>query len=308
MTNMLWDIESLLDLSRGKLKDLLERADSIRRMGGNGIELCSIINARSGGCREDCAFCAQSLRWNTGCRSSFLSLDEVMSVARRCRDSGIHRLSLVTSGRTLDDRELDRLCGIYEAVSNEVGLSLCGSHGLLEEGQLRRLASAGVSRYHCNLETGPGFFPSICTTHGIEEKLRTLGAARAAGLELCSGGLFGMGETDRDRAEMTALLSNIEVDSIPLNILMPIEGTPLAGAAPLDPETALRWGAVMQIAVPGATVRYAGGRSILGDAVSMGLVGGVGGLLTGDYLTTTGSSAKDDVELIECLGMKPSRR
>nr|WP_255700445.1 biotin synthase BioB [Dethiosulfovibrio faecalis] len=308
MTIMVWDIESLLDLSRGKLKDLLERADSVRRMGGDGIEFCSIVNARSGGCSEDCAFCAQSVRWDTGCRSSFLSLDEVMSIARSCRDSGIHRLSLVTSGRTLTDRDLDRLCGIYEVVSNEVGLSLCGSHGLLDEGQLRRLASAGVSRYHCNLETGPGFFPSICTTHGIEEKLRTLCAARAAGLELCSGGLLGMGETDRDRAEMVALLSGLEVDSIPLNILMPIEGTPLEGAAPVDPETVLRWGAVMQIAVPGATVRYAGGRSLLGEAVSIGLVGGIGGLLTGDYLTTTGSSAKDDVELIESLGMKSGQR
>ncbi len=300
-------VDSIVELVRSDLYGLLGRADLVRHEGGDVVELCSIVSAKSGGCGEDCAFCAQSSFWRTGCPLYEVSCEEAVEAAKRCTDSGIQRISLVTSGGALSDAEVDRLCRIYERMSR-VGIKLCASHGLLDERQLSRLLSSGVSRYHCNLETGPDFFPKICTTHTFEQKVETLKAAARCGMELCSGGLLGLGESDHDRSAMVLALADLGVRSVPLNCLIPIKGTPMEDRPPLDPEVLLRWGAVMQIVIPGATVRYAGGRSVLGDFVSRGLRGGVGGMLTGYYLTTSGSSVAEDLRLIRSLGFEPGHR
>ncbi|WP_085544650.1 biotin synthase BioB [Dethiosulfovibrio salsuginis] len=297
--------EDLLELLNLDLDDLLARAYEVRCQRGAVVELCSIVNAKSGCCSEDCVFCAQSGRWGYSGPKAMITKDQALSVGYRCLESGISRLSLVTSGRSLSDREVDFFCSIYESLS-EIGIGLCGSHGLLSEPQMRRLATSGLSRYHCNLETGPRFFPQICATHGFMDKIETLKVARGCGLELCSGGLWGLGEGDLDRAEMVLALRELKVESVPINCLIPVGGTPMEGASPPRVDTVLRWGAVAQIALPWATIRYAGGRSCLGEQVSRGLKGGIGGLLTGDYLTTSGSDVSKDVGLIRSLGLKLS--
>ncbi len=294
--------KDILDLLKVDLEDLLVRAHEIRLRRTSAVELCSILNAKSGACTEDCAFCAQSSTWGCSTEGEIVSKERALEAAYGCLESGISRLSLVTAGRTLSDREVDLFCSIYESLSG-TGIGLCGSHGLLSEAQLRRLASSGVSRYHCNLETGRGFFREICSTHSIDDKIKTLNDARRAGLELCSGGLFGMGENDSHRAEMLEALIELKVDSVPINCLIPIKDTPMEGAAPLEPDVILRWGAIAQICMPWTTVRYAGGRSCLGRNVVRGLKGGIGGLLTGDYLTTVGSSVESDLAMIESIGL-----
>lgn len=299
---MIDQVQEIMGLLEVDLDELLARADGIRRKRNSAVELCSIVNAKSGACSEDCAFCAQSSFWGSSSKGEVVSKGRALEVAYRCLESGISRLSLVTAGRALSDKELDLFCGIYEALA-KTGIGLCGSHGLLSEAQLSRLFSSGVSRYHCNLETGRGFFHRVCTTHSLEDKIETLKVARGVGLELCSGGLWGMGEDELHRAEMVASLMELQVDSVPINCLIPIKGTPMEAVSPLDPDVILRWGAIAQIVMPWATIRYAGGRSLLGENVIRGLNGGIGGLLTGDYLTTSGSTVEGDLAMIESIGL-----
>ncbi|HCA40313.1 MAG TPA: biotin synthase BioB [Aminobacterium sp.] len=287
------------------LKEILEAADTVKqKYAGTGVELCSILNARSGRCSEDCAFCAQSAWWNTHCAPKpLISFPEALYEAQQCEAKGVHRFSLVTSGRCLSVEDMDHLCRIYEGLASKTSLRLCGSHGLITEKQARQLASAGVSRYHCNLETGPNFFPSICSTHTIEDKLKTLSCARRAGLELCSGGIMGLGETLQDRLEMASLVAQAGAVSFPLNILTPIPGTPLQNCRIPQVHEILLSGALIRFLLPHVTLRYAGGRKALGVHVVEGLHGGINGLLTGDYLTTTGRSIEEDLKMITSAGL-----
>jgi biotin synthase len=270
---------------------------------GTRYETCSIANARSGRCGEDCKWCSQSS--HNRARVDIYPLvgaRRAVMAARKNAGQGVDRFSLVTSGRGMDEAQLKKVCELYEAIRAETDITLCASMGLLDKEQMLRLKEAGVTRYHCNLESAPSFFPTLCTTHTAEQKLRTLRAARQAGLEICSGGIIGMGESREQRIELAIALREEGVDSIPLNILSPIPGTPLEGLEPLPDEEILLAAAMFRIINPAVHLRLAGGRARISHMVRRLLRGGVSAAITGDMLTTTGSDTASDIKMFEDEG------
>ena len=269
----------------------------------NRFSLCSIINAKSGRCSEDCRFCSQSARHHTRIDEyDVVDSEYALEIARDNDRYGVHRLSLVTSGRSANTALLDRLADLYDRIGRSTSLHLCGSMGLLTEEKAVKLAAMGVVRYHCNLEANRSFFPRVCTTHTWEEKVETLEIARQAGLSLCSGGIMGMGETMADRIDMALELREIGVDSIPLNILTPIAGTPLGDLAPLPVEEILTSIALFRLIVPQAVIRIAGGRQLMGKDQYRCFTSGANGAMVGNYLTTLGSAVEDDLRVFRSMG------
>ena len=295
-----------LELFESPLKELLSAADDIRRrFCGDGFDLCTIINAKSGSCSENCRFCSQSSHYMTFSETyPLLAEEDILEDARKNESQGVRRYSLVTSGRRLSSQELDRVCGIYECLKRETGLYLCSSHGLLEYDDFVRLRESGVSRYHNNLETGRKFFPQICTTHSYDDKLRAIREALEAGLDVCSGGIIGLGETIEDRIDMAMDLRELGIKSVPVNILNPIKGTPFENNRPLDEEEILRTIAVFRFILPDADIRLAGGRSLLLDRGKRAFGSGANAAITGDMLTTAGLGTRSDIELVKSLGYK----
>ncbi len=286
---------------------LCDAADEIRgAMMGNEVDSCSIVNARSGLCGEDCKWCAQSARHSTGCETyNFLDEEIVLDAARRNEAEGIRRFSLVTSGRKVTDADLDKFCNLIERLKRETSLYICVSMGLLNESQMHRLRKAGVERYHCNMETSEKFFKILCTTHTPEDKKETIRAARAAGLDVCSGGIIGMGETSSDRLDFAFELAELDVDSVPVNILTPIPGTPLADTPLISEEDIMRTVATMRFILPRKGIRFAGGRMRLGkDAMLRVMCGGMNGVLMGDMLTTVSNTIAEDRRMFKEAGMK----
>lgn len=289
------------------LEGLCEAADRIcRTFTGDAIDSCSIVNARSGMCGEDCKWCAQASRHHTGCATyNFIDPEEVMRAARANEREGIKKISLVTSGRSVSDKDLDVFCNIYKELAAQTTLHLCASMGLLNEQQLRKLKEAGVSRYHCNMETSSKMFPKLCTTHTPADKLATIAAARRAGLSVCSGGIIGMGETADDRIDFAFELAEADVDSVPINILNRIKGTPLEDVAELGEEDIIRTAAIFRFILPRKAIRFAGGRMRLShESMLRMLRGGVNGVLMGDMLTTVSNTIADDRKLFAEAGLK----
>lgn len=279
---------------------LCDAADRITRSFlGRKVDSCSIVNARSGRCGEDCKWCAQASRHHTGCATyNIVDADEALGAARANAREGIGRLSLVTSGRAVTDRDLEAFCELYRRMADETGITLCASMGLLTLDEMKRLKEAGVTRYHCNMETSAKVFPTLCTTHTQEDKRRTIRAAREAGLEVCSGGIIGMGESMADRIDFAFELAELGVDSVPMNILSPIPGTPLENTPLIGEEDIIRTAAVWRFIMPKTAIRFAGGRMRLGHASMLRLMrGGINGVLMGDMLTTVSNTVAQDREL-----------
>jgi biotin synthase len=299
------DFEQASSLAQlADLKELCQAAGQLsRKIHGKHFDLCSIINARSGKCSEDCRYCAQSSRYNTDIdRYEQIDPETALSQARENDAYGIRRLSLVTSGRCLKPEQIESMGKMYKDMEKETDLLFCASMGFLTPETAAQLVVFGVRRYHCNLETCRDFFPSICSTHTWEEKVQTLQIARAAGMDLCSGGIIGMGETLAHRLQLAFELRQLNVLSIPINILTPIESTPLAAMKPLAFEDVLRCVAMFRFINPRAIIRIAGGRGRFGDEQYEMFAAGANGAIVGDYLTTAGSGVQHDLEEFEKLG------
>ena len=298
--------ERLVALPDDRLPDLVALAHRVRlHWMGPAVEVESIISAKTGGCPEDCTFCSQSARYGTEVeREQMLPTADLVDLARRTRALGGTEFCIVLAVRGPNERILTAVCEAARAIRAEVDIEVAASLGLLKPGQAERLAAAGVHRYNHNLEAGPHFFPRICTTHSFEDRVETCRRATEAGLELCSGGIFGMGETWSDRLDLAFTLRDLGAREIPCNLLDPRAGTPLAGAPLLRPLEALRCVAMVRLVVPDAVVRYAGGREVvLRDLQAYGMLAGANGIIVGNYLTTLGRSAEVDLAMLADLGM-----
>lgn len=299
--------EALMLYENAMLEELCEAAKEIReKFCGNGFDLCTIVNGKCGKCSEDCKYCAQSAHYATSLQESYPLLDtkSLLEEAKYNAEQGVKRYSIVTSGKRLSKIEVEQLCDSIRQIKKEVDIEICVSLGLLDEADFKKLYEAGVVRVHCNLETSKDFFPKVCTTHTYEEKIDTLKAAKMAGMSICSGGIFGLGESVIDRIDMVITARELGVKSIPVNFLNPIPGTPFARNKTLSKEEAKRCVSVIRFLIPDASVRLAGGRGLFDDYGRGCFESGANATITGDMLTTAGISVKKDMEMIKELGFE----
>ena len=295
-----------VELSKTSDKEWLYlEANKIRqKFCGNVLDTCSIINARSGLCSEDCKWCAQSAKHNTGIETyPMKGSDDVFDCALQNDIKGVKRFSMVTSGRKVSKKEMEKFCEMYKRIREKSNINLCASMGLIGKEEMQMLKDAGVTRYQCNLETAPSFFPTLCTTHTIEEKKQTLRFAKECGMELCSGGIIGMGETMEQRIELGCELRDLGIKSVPVNILNPIKGSALENAKPLSDEEILTTIAVFRFVLHDASIRFAGGRINMSEELQRrALLAGVNAAMVGDLLTTLGTGVDRDFEMFRNLG------
>jgi len=278
-------------------EELYAAANEIRiYFTGNFFELCTIANAKSGKCSENCKWCAQSAHYKTNIEEyELIEKDDAIEQARSNRAYGVNKFSLVTSGKSISKDNLKKLCDIYDEIESKNDITLCASMGLLDEERLLMLKKSVIEHYHCNLETAPSFFSQLCTTHTFEQKVETIKIAQRIGMEICSGGIIGMGETAEQRIELAIELQKLNVQSIPLNILNPIEGTPLAGTQQLSDEEILTAIALFRFINPKSKIRFAGGRALISHIQDKAMKSGINAALVGDLLTTIGSNVNEDL-------------
>jgi len=289
------------------LQDLMAWTERIQEQFFNKtVQFCVIVNARSGSCSEDCRFCAQSARYATGADTyPLLTSEEMVRAAYDVRDSGANSFGIVTSGPAARPQELEIVGSAVHIISSQTGFAPCASLGKLSTEQMRFLKTQGLRRYHHNLETSRSFFPAICSTHTWDERLETVRSAKNTGLEVCSGGLFGMGETWEDRISLALTLRELAVDSVPINFLNPIAGTPLGHRQRLSSEEGLRIIALYRFLLPKTLIRVCGGRlTTLGVRQKEMFQAGANAILTGNYLTTIGVDPTEDRRMVKELGLK----
>jgi biotin synthase len=293
------EIKSLLKLSLSKLLFL---ADEVRQNSiGYRFELCSIINAKSGLCNEDCKFCAQSSRHSADISVyPLVKKSLILAAAQQAKENSAEKFGIVTSGNRLNRRELNIIAQAISEIKDKVGVSICASLGALRKYELAILKKAGLSRYHHNLETSFRFYPQIVSTHSFQERINTIKAAKEVGLEVCSGGIIGMGESWQDRIDIAFLLNELNVDSIPINLFVPIKGTPLESLNPISCADAVRAICIFRIILKDKIIKIAAGReTILKDFQALGFMAGASGMLIGGYLTIKGRDVGEDHKLIE---------
>jgi biotin synthase len=304
------DALALTQLPDDRLPDLIALSHRVRlQYAGPEVEVESILSAKTGGCPEDCHFCSQSGRFETTVRPEpFLPTDQIVEAARRSEQDGATEFCIVLAVRGPDDYIMGRTLEAVAAIRAKTNMNVACSLGILTRPQAEALRDAGVHRYNHNLETARDFFPEICTTHTWEERYETCSMVKDLGMELCSGGIMGMGETPEQRVDFAFELRELGPAEIPLNFLNPRPGTPLAGRAVLSPLEALRCIAIFRLVHPGAIIRYAGGREVtLRDMQATGMLAGVNAIIIGNYLTTLGRSPSDDLRMLADLGMPVKR-
>jgi biotin synthase len=294
--------ENTDSLLKMPLKELIPKANKIRKEHtGSKLELCNILNARSGLCSEDCKFCAQSIRHHTNAPVYPLKeKNKIVEAAQSAKAIGAEKFGIVTSGNRLTDKEVDTIAQAVSEIKDTVDIAICASLGALKQSQLNLVKESGLSRYHHNIETSRRFYPEVVSTHSFDERINTINAARQAGLEVCSGGIIGMGETWADRIEMAYTLKALDVDSVPINILVPIKGTPLESAEPIFLDDVLRTICIFRIILKDKVIKIAAGReTTLKDSQIKGFMAGANGMLIGGYLTVKGADREADYALVE---------
>lgn len=299
--------DNLNFLLEANLNALCEGANKIREvLCKRHVDLCSIINGRAGRCSENCKFCSQSSFHHTACEKyDMLEVEVVLEDCKKREAAGVHAYSVVTAGRDVTGKDLEKLASIYKTLKKECpSMRLCASSGLLTEEALKILKDAGCSMYHENIETSKRNFANICTTHTYEDKLKVIKLAKKVGLSVCSGGIIGMGETWEDRIDMAVSLAELQIDSIPINALIPVKGTCFENLTPLTEEEILRSMALFRYLNPTAYIRMAAGRNYFKDGGRRLFESGVNATITGDMLTTVGNNTAEDRAMLKEMGFK----
>lgn len=291
---------------KDEIAELCNSANSIREFFcGRKVDLCSIMNAKSGHCSEDCKFCAQSAHYKTNVEVyDLVSKEAALKLAKENEDEGVNRFSLVTSGRGIIGSDFEKVLEVYEELNKEVKMDLCASLGILGYGELLSLRETGVTMYHHNLETSRDYYERICTTHSYDERIDTINAAKKAGMAVCSGGIIGLGESLDDRVKLAFLLRDLDVQSIPINVLNPVKGTPLENQGRLSQDEILKTIAIFRFVNPKALIRLAGGRNLIDEFGKNCFNAGANATITGNYLTTSGNKICDDKKMVSDLKLE----
>lgn len=295
-----------LKLVNADLDTLCGAADEIRKyFCGNDFDLCTIINAKSGKCSENCKYCAQSAFYHTTAEEyPLLDKEEIIRQGKYNSERGVRRYSLVTSGRCLNKAEIEQMCENISDLKKEADIEVCASFGLLDEESFEQIKKAGVTRIHNNLETSRSNFPNVCTTHGYDDKISAIKAAKSAGLAVCSGGIMGLGESMEDRIDMVLDIRDLGICSIPVNMLNPIPGTPYEDNQRLTISDMRRIVAIFRFIVPDGFIRLAGGRGLMEDKGRKCFESGANAAISGDMLTTAGITIENDMKMLKELGFE----
>ena len=304
--------EELLKLYDMDLNELIEKASKVTKENfSNEVEVCSIISARTGKCSENCKYCSQSLHNHADivCHP-LLSVDEVYQSALKAKENGATRFCIVTSGRSEQGEDFDKILEMIKAVASIPDIHCCASLGLLDENQIKKIKEAGVERFNHNINTSKNYHSKICTTHTFDDRIKTVKTLVKNGIEACTGVILGMGETKEDRIDMALSLAELNPKTVPINVLNPIKGTPLENYGDkITEEDVLRTICVFRIAMPKAILRYAGGRKtrLSQETQKLGLKAGINGMLAGDYLTTEGEEVRKDKTMLKELDLVISK-
>ena len=297
--------EEALKLVTAPLQDLCSYADEIRKhFCGNTFDMCTIINGKSGRCSENCKYCAQSAHYCTKIEEyPLLDSDTIVEQAHYNDDRGVLRYSIVTSGKALNDAEIENVCQSIRRIKEETNVKVCVSFGLLNAKQFEKIKQAGVERVHNNLETSRNNFPNVCTTHTFDDKIKAIKSAQSVGLNVCSGGIMGLGETMEDRIDLALSVRELGIKSIPINLLNPIPNTPYENNPILTNDEMCRIVAIFRFINPKSFIRLAGGRGLLEDFGKRCFQSGANAVISGDMLTTTnGMTIEKDMQIVKSLG------